>query len=378
MKKVILVPDSFKGTMTSAEVCSIMAEQVRAFFPGAEVVSLPVADGGEGSVTAFLAAVGGQKATVSVCGPCGEPMEAAYGLLTDGRTAVVEMAACAGLPLVGENRRPDRTTTYGVGQLMADALARGCRRLILCLGGSATNDFGAGAAAALGVRFLDREGRAFVPVGGTLSDINSIDLSQVLPQVCETELTVMCDIDNPLYGAQGAAFVFAPQKGADAEMTAFLDRQLRAVSETVKRELGRDVSALPGAGAAGGMGGGMAAFFGAQLRPGIETVLDVTGFDTHLSGADFVFSGEGRLDAQSLRGKVVSGVARRCKRAGVPLIAVVGDIGAGAEELYAQGLTAAFSTNRIAADLSVLRPRCRQDLRAAMGDILRLLQLKEC
>lgn len=373
MKKVILMPDSFKGTMSSSEICGIMEKAVRAYYPDAEVVPIPVADGGEGSVDAFLAAVGGERVTVPVRGPYMEEMEGYYGLLDGGSTAVIEMAACAGLPLVGENRHAEKTTTYGVGQLMAHAAGRGCKKMIVGLGGSATNDFGAGAAAALGVRFLDGAGEEFVPVGENLARVAKIDMSGLLPALRGIEVITMCDIDNPLCGKNGAAHIFGPQKGADPAMVEYLDGQLRAIAETVKRELGRGVADLPGAGAAGGMGGGMVAFLGSRLQMGIETVLDTVGFDRLVSDADLVLSGEGKIDTQSLRGKVVIGVARRCKKHGVPLVALVGDIGDNIENAYEEGVSAVFSTNRVAVDFSVARTRSKSDMALTVDNLMRFL-----
>ncbi len=373
MKKVILMPDSFKGTMSSSEICGIMEKAVRAYYPDAEVVPIPVADGGEGSVDAFLAAVGGERVTVPVRGPYMEEMEGYYGLLDGGSTAVIEMAACAGLPLVGENRHAEKTTTYGVGQLMAHAAGRGCKKMIVGQGGSATNDFGAGAAAALGVRFLDEAGEEFVPVGENLARVAKIDMSGLLPALRGIEVITMCDIDNPLCGKNGAAHIFGPQKGADPAMVEYLDGQLRAIAETVKRELGRGVADLPGAGAAGGMGGGMVAFLGSRLQMGIETVLDTVGFDRLVSDADLVLSGEGKIDTQSLRGKVVIGVARRCKKHGVPLVALVGDIGDNIENAYEEGVSAVFSTNRVAVDFSVARTRSKSDMALTVDNLMRFL-----
>lgn len=373
MKKVILMPDSFKGTMSSSEICGIMEKAVRAYYPDAEVVPIPVADGGEGSVDAFLAAVGGERVTVPVRGPYMEEMEGYYGLLDGGSTAVIEMAACAGLPLVGENRHAEKTTTYGVGQLMAHAAGRGCKKMIVGLGGSATNDFGAGAAAALGVRFLDEAGEEFVPVGENLARVAKIDMSGLLPALRGVEVITMCDIDNPLCGKNGAAHIFGPQKGADPAMVEYLDGQLSAIARTVGRELGRDVADLPGAGAAGGMGGGMVAFLGSRLQMGIETVLDTVGFDRLVSDADLVLSGEGKIDTQSLRGKVVIGVARRCKKHGVPLVALVGDIGDNIENAYEEGVSAVFSTNRVAVDFSVARTRSKSDMALTVDNLMRFL-----
>lgn len=373
MEKILLVPDSFKGTLSSRQVCQVMAGQLRRFFPQAQVKSIPVADGGEGSVEAFLAAAGGERRTRTVTGPFGEPVEAFYGILGDGRTAVIEMAACAGLPLAEGRLNPERATTYGVGELLLAAKEAGCTKAILGLGGSCTNDGGAGAAAALGAKFTRADGAAFVPTGGTLGEIAALDVSPVAQALQGMELTAMCDIDNPLYGEAGAAAVFAPQKGADAAMVARLDAGLRHLGQVSARCLGRDFSHLPGAGAAGGLGFGMAAFCGAQLRMGIDAVLDAVGFDSLLPGTDMVFTGEGKIDSQSARGKVVSGVAARCQKAGVPVVAVVGQIGQGFEEMYQQGLTAVFSINRAAQPFAESRFHAGENLALTMENIARLL-----
>lgn len=373
MEKILLVPDSFKGTLSSRQVCQVMAGQLRRFFPQAQVKSIPVADGGEGSVEAFLAAAGGERRTRTVTGPFGEPVEAFYGVLGDGRTAVIEMAACAGLPLAEGRLNPERATTYGVGELLLAAKEAGCTKAILGLGGSCTNDGGVGAAAALGAKFTRADGTAFVPTGGTLGEIAALDVSSVAQALQGMELTAMCDIDNPLYGEAGAAAVFAPQKGADAAMVARLDAGLRHLGQVAARCLGRDFSHLPGAGAAGGLGFGMAAFCGAQLRMGIDAVLDAVGFDSLLPGTDVVFTGEGKIDSQSARGKVVSGVAARCRKAGVPVVAVVGQIGQGFEEMYQQGLTAVFSINRAAQPFAESRFHAGENLALTMENIARLL-----
>ena len=370
--------------MSSMEICSIMEKVIRLYRPGAEIRSLPVADGGEGSVDAFLAACGGEKIRLTVKGPYMEDVESFYGILASGSggsvgtagsgaTAVIEMAAAAGLPLAGNRLNPAKTTTYGVGQLMADAASRGCTKIIVGLGGSATNDFGAGAAAGAGIRFFDGGGKEFIPAGENLSGIARIDKSGLPASLAAAEIYAMCDIDNPLCGPSGAAAVFGPQKGADSPMVAFLDGQLGAAAETVRRELGADVSGLSGAGAAGGMGGGMAAFFGARLQMGIEAVLDTVGFDELLPGTDMVFTGEGKIDSQSLRGKVVIGVARRAKKQGVPVTAVVGDIGDNIEPVYGEGVTALFSINRVARPFAEILGRSKSDLELTMDNIFRFM-----
>lgn len=373
MKKYLLIPDSFKGTMSSAQICTIMERAIRKHYPEAEIISLPVADGGEGSVDSFLTAMGGEKVFTEVSGPYFDRMEGFYGIV-DTDTAVIEMAACAGLPLVGDDKRPDQTTTYGVGELILHAASRGCKKIIVGLGGSATNDGGTGAAAAVGIRFLDEKGESFVPTGGTLSKIASIDASGRNTILDGVEIVTMCDIDNPLVGEHGAAYVFGPQKGADDSMVRFLDAQLRSLGDTIARELSKDVSLIPGSGAAGGMGAGMVAFFDAKLEMGIEVVLDTVGFDALLDGADMVFSGEGKIDFQSLRGKVVIGIARRTKRKNVPLVAVVGDIGDSIEGAYDEGVSAIFSINRVARDFKHVIARAPQDMELTMDNLMRFVK----
>ncbi len=370
MKKILCIPDSFKGTMSSSEICDIMERAIHDIYPDADVLKIPVADGGEGSVDAFLAAVGGEKILVTVKGPHFEELQAFYGVIDNGQTAIIEMAACAGLPLVGEEKDPRKTTTYGVGELIAHAVSRGCKKIIMGLGGSATNDAGAGAACALGVQFLSAAGEAFIPVGGTLKDIARIDIAHLLPELSDVEMITMCDIDNPMFGETGAATVFGPQKGATPEIVAQLDDGLRHIAELFKTDLGRDVSILPGSGAAGAMGGGMVAFLGARLQMGIETVLDTVSFDRLLQGADMVFSGEGKIDTQSIRGKVVIGVARRAKVANVPLVAIVGDIGDDIDAAYEEGVTSIFSINRIAVDFKVAKARSKSDLALTMKNLM--------
>ncbi|MEF9975818.1 MAG: glycerate kinase [Oscillospiraceae bacterium] len=370
MKKIILIPDSFKGTMSSEEICDIMATSIKKAYANAQITAIPVADGGEGSVDAFLCAVGGEKKYLNVKGPYFEEMSAFYGVIDGGATAVIEMAACAGLPLVGDDKNPCKTTTFGVGQLINAAVAEGCKKIILGLGGSATNDVGAGAAAALGVKFTNAEGKEFIPTGGTLCQVEHIDISGISNAVRGTEIITMCDIDNPLYGENGAAYIFAPQKGADDAMVRLLDDGLMHIAKVIKSDLGQDVAQLKGAGAAGGMGCGMVAFLGSRLQMGIETVLDTVGFNALLKDADMVFSGEGKIDSQSMRGKVVIGVARRTKKANVPLVAIVGDIGDNIEAAYDEGVSAVFSINRVAVEYKHAKLRAKSDLALTMDNLL--------
>lgn len=370
--KFVLIPDSFKGTMSSKEICDIMAERITAHVDGAEIVALPVADGGEGSVDSFLSAVEGEKKYATVTGVFGEPMEGYYALIDEGKTAVIEMACCAGLPLAEGRLNPCTATTFGVGELLLAAAKEEVEHIILGLGGSATNDGGCGAAAALGVRFLDKNQHEFVPTGGTLADIESVDVSGISPLLKDIKITVMCDIDNPMYGENGAAYIFAPQKGADAATTKLLDNGLRHLDGVIRSSLGKDVSSLPGGGAAGAMGAGMAVFFDATLKMGIDVVLDTVNFDEQIKGADLIFTGEGKIDSQSLRGKVVLGVARRVKaQAGAPVVAVVGSIGEGISPAYDEGVSAIFSINTQAMGFESSRHLSNENLRTTMDNLLR-------
>lgn len=374
MKKAVLIPDSFKGTMSSAQIISIMKERIEHYHPQCKIIAVPVADGGEGSVDSFLAALPGKKVSVRTKDSWMNDIDSFYGLLDDG-TAVVEMAASAGLPQVGDRKDPSRTTTYGVGQLILDAARKGAKKLVIGLGGSSTNDAGCGAAAACGVTFYDKDGNSFIPVGGTLDKIERIDLSTMDESVKKLPVTAMCDIDNPFWGPAGAAAIFGPQKGADPEMVASLDGKMKYLASLIDSQLGVDVQAIPGSGAAGGMGGGMRAFFGARLQMGIDTVLETVGFSSLIADADIIFTGEGKIDTQSLRGKVVIGVARAAKKQNVPVVAVVGDIGDDIDAAYDEGVSGIFSINRVAVPYKEARTRAQSDMRLTMDNILRFMQI---
>ena len=377
MKKVVIIPDSFKGTMSSIEVSGIMKEAVLNLEPECNAIAIPVADGGEGSVDAFLSFLGGEKIYKYVTGPYeDELVEGYYGMLPDG-VAVIEMAAAAALPMVGDRKNPARTTTFGVGELIKDALDRNAKKIILALGGSCTNDAATGLASFLGAEFHDENGRRFIPTGGTLERIRSMDLSRMDERLETVPIITMCDIDNPFYGKEGAAFVFGPQKGADDDMVELLDRNLRYFADLLKTETGIDVQEIPGSGAAGGMGGGMAAMFHSTLKMGIDTVLDTVGFDDLVKDADFVFTGEGKLDTQSLRGKVVLGVARRAKALGVKTIAFVGDIGDGIDKVYDEGVGGVFSINRVAVGYQDARVRAKKDLALTVDNVVRFVRTLE-
>ena len=373
MKKAVLIPDSFKGTMSSEKIISIMKERILHYHPGCTIVPIPVADGGEGSVDAFLTALGGEKIKVKTKGPWGETVDSFYGLLPDG-TAVIEMAASAGLPQVGDRKDPSKTTTYGVGELILAAAKSGAKKLVIGLGGSATNDAGCGAAAACGVSFFDKEGKTFTPVGETLDQIVRIDVTTMDESVKKLPITAMCDIDNPFYGPTGAAAIFGPQKGADEAMVESLDGKMKSLAAVVEKDLDIGLQSIPGSGAAGGMGGGMKAFFGAKLQMGIDAVLEITGFEKLAENADMIFTGEGKIDTQSLRGKVVIGVARKAKKMGIPVLAIVGDIGDNIEAAYDEGVSGIFSINRVAVPYKEARPRAESDMKLTMDNILRFME----
>ena len=369
-KKYLIMPDSFKGTMDSIEVCEIMKSAVIEKNPGAEVVTVPVADGGEGTVDCFLSAFGGKKKTVTVTGPYGKKVQAAYGITGD--TAIIEMAAASGFALTDNGMRdPSAATTFGVGELVRDAVESGCRRIILGLGGSCSNDGGAGMAAALGTVFYDEAGRSFVPAGRNLDRISRIDKTASDRLLGNVAIEAMCDIDNPLYGPRGAAYVFAPQKGADEAMVRVLDGNLKKYAETVKAETGADISELAGGGAAGGTGAGAYVFLGARLRQGIDVILDMLGFEKLIKDCRVIFTGEGSFDSQSLGGKVAVGISRRAMKSGIPVIVVAGSVADNISGLSEVGITDVFQTDPGTYESqSEMFANCRKDLKRTMLEIL--------
>ncbi len=377
MKKIVLIPDSFKGTLSSTQICEIISDEIKKHFSDCVIISIPVADGGEGSVDCFLSALGGEKITTIASGPHLEQMKSSFGYLPESSTAVIEMASCAGLPLVENQKDPLGATTYGVGELLLEAANHGATKIILGLGGSCTTDGGCGAAAACGVKYYDKAGNSFIPTGGTLSQIEHIDISGLNPAIKTVDIVAMCDIENPMYGPEGAAYIFAPQKGATENEVKLLDEGLIHLASVIKQDLRADVVTIPGTGAAGAMGAGMIAFFGAQLQMGIETVLDTVHFSEIVKDADLVITGEGKLDSQSLRGKVVIGVAKRAQDAGIPVIALVGGVESDISDAYEKGVTAIFPINRLPEDFSISKEKSAENLAATAQDVLRLVKCIE-
>lgn len=375
MQNFILVPDSFKGTLSAIEVCNIMKSSIKNLYKDANIISVPVADGGEGTVDAFLYALGGEKKSVWVSDAFNEQKILAYYAMLKDNIAVIEMAACAGLPLVKNRLKPDKTTTFGVGELIVDAINSGAKKIILGLGGSATNDGGCGMAAALGVKFKDEQDQKFIPTGGTLSKIYKIDMNNIYPKIKDIEFISMCDVDNPLCGRLGASAVFAPQKGADEDMVKLLDEGLAHLAKIIKRDLHIEVKDIKGAGAAGGLGAGSIAFLQSKLTKGIDVILDTIKFDKLVSKADIVFTGEGKFDSQSLHGKVVMGVANRSQKYKTPVIVVTGAIGENIQEAYNKGITAIFSINKEPMEFSKSALKSKENMILTMENILRLLKI---
>lgn len=342
--KIVIAPDSFKDSLSAQGVAQAVASGLREVWPDARLVECPMADGGEGTIEAVLAACGGQWMTTSVSGPLGQPTQAQWGWLADTRTAIIEMAMASGLQMLTLAQR-DATvsTTYGTGQLIAAALDAGAQRVILAIGGSATNDAGTGMLSALGARFLDANDQPLPPGGLALSKVARIDLEALDPRLKDVQFEVAADVNNPLCGPNGASHIFGPQKGASAEQVLALDAALGHFAEQSARVLGKDESEHPGSGAAGGMGFAAKAYLNASFRPGVEVVADLTGLAEALDDADLVITGEGRFDAQTLRGKTPFGVAKIARRQQVPVIVLAGTLGDGYADLYEHGISAAFA-----------------------------------
>lgn len=337
-KKIVVASDSFKGSLTSLQVGQNVERAVCEVYPSCDVVKVNVADGGEGTMDALQQTLGGRKVTLLVSDPLGRPVHASYVILEDGITAVLEMSAASGLPLLTpEERDPSKTSTLGTGELICDALAQGCRKFLVGIGGSATNDAGMGMLHALGYRFLDAGGAELPPVGGSMINVASIDMSSRNPVLDDAKFIVACDVKAPLYGPEGAAYVFAPQKGADKDMVEALDQGLRHFASVSSGTTGYDCSLMEGSGAAGGLGYAFRQFLGARLERGVEMVLDAIHFDEIIAGADLVITGEGRVDSQTLTGKTPFGVAQHALRQGIPVVAIGGSVAIDASQAQQAG-----------------------------------------
>jgi len=374
--KIVIAPDSFKGSLTALEVADAIKEGVKRVVPEAEIDVVPMADGGEGTVQALVDATDGQIITEEVCDPLGNQIKADFGILGDGETAVIEMAAASGLPLVPEDKRnPMFTTTYGTGELIRAALERGCRKLIVGIGGSATVDGGAGMAQALGAKLLDKDGNEVTRGGGGVEHLDRIDISQLDPRIAEATTVVACDVDNPLVGPGGGVEVYGPQKGATDEMVEKLDVYLGRYADIIKRDMGADVKETPGAGAAGGLGAGLMAFLNAELKSGIDIVIDASGLEQHLKDANLVITGEGQIDSQTIYGKTPIGVAKAAKKFHIPVIGIAGGISDDAGVVYEHGIDAMMSIISYPMPLETAMQNAHNLLADASERALRLLVL---
>lgn len=376
MNKIVVAPDSFKGSLTANEVAISIEEGIKSVFPQCEVLKVPIADGGEGTVDALVAGTGGKIVTVTVAGPLMRPVEARYGIIDEGSTAIIEMAEASGLTLISsEERNPMETTTYGTGELIRDAILRGCRRFLVGIGGSATNDAGTGMLQALGFRFFDEKNRELGKGGKILDQIARIDSSDVIPELKGCDFIVACDVSNPFYGPQGAAYVYAPQKGADEAMVRDLDAGLKHFAQIIRKFTGKEVCDIPGAGAAGGLGGALLAFVGAELTPGIRMVLKAVNFEEKLNGAELVITGEGRLDSQTTMGKAPQGVLDIALSKGIPVIAIGGAV-EDAAALNAAGFSAVFPIIQGVVDLKTAMKRtvAAENIHRTISQIMRLIQ----
>lgn len=372
--RFLFASDSFKGTLSSETIIQLLTESAGRIFPGCETLGVPIADGGEGTVDAVITVAKGEKRFVEVHGPLMEKTQSLYGVF-HGDSAIIEMAAASGLPMVpSDKRNPLNTTTYGTGELIRDALEQGYRKISIAIGGSATNDGGMGAMRALGIRFLDKEGKELEGKGSDLARVTGLDLKGLHPAVAEAEFTVMCDVNNPLTGPDGATYTFGKQKGGTPEILDELEKGMKNYAAVIKDKLGMDVDQIPGAGAAGGLGAALCVFLHATLKSGIETVLDLIDFNGLLDGTDLVVTGEGRIDWQSAFGKVPSGIGQRCRAKGVPAVAIVGGMGDGAEKIYEFGVESILPTINGAMDIEEALERAEELYAGAADRMFRMLR----
>lgn len=369
--KIIVAPDSFKGSLTAVEVSDAIEQGIREIFLEAEIVKIPMADGGDGTVQCLVNATGGEILRKKVTGPLGDEVLASYGILGDKKTAVIEMAEASGLTLVPENKRnPLITTTYGTGQLIKAALDQGCRKMIIGIGGSATNDGGAGMVQALGVKLLDREGKEIGFGGGELRKIFRIDTKYLDNRLSETEVLIASDVSNPLCGPKGAARIYGPQKGATPEIIKQLDESLAHFAEVIKRDLHKDIKDIPGAGAAGGLGAGLIAFLDAELKPGIEIIIEIVKLEQAIKDADLVITGEGKIDSQTIYGKAPIGVAKIAKKYNIPVIAVAAIIGDDADIVHQYGISTLLKISEPPIGLAEPKPKKVQLIKKCIKQFL--------
>ncbi len=375
--KIAIAPDSFKENLSALEVAKLIEKGIRRVYPKAKIIKVPMADGGEGTVRSLVDATKGRIIREEVTGPLGRKVKASYGILGDKKTAIIEMASASGLPLVPKNKRnPLLTTTYGTGELIKAALDRGCRRIIVGIGGSATVDGGAGMAQALGVRLLDKKGREIGFGGGALGNLERIDISKMDERIKKTEVLVASDVDNPLTGPKGAARVYAPQKGATPSMVKRLEKNLKRYASIIKRDLKKDIKDVPGTGAAGGLGAGLITFLDAKIRLGVDIVIETVGLKKRLKDADLVITGEGKMDSQTIYGKTPIGVAKLAKRYNIPVVAIVGEVGEGVEKVYKHGIDGIMTTTPYPMTHSQAVGKSSRLIPDASEQLMRLIKVK--
>ena len=379
MKKIVLAFDSFKGSVGSFEIAKAAEKAIQEELPDCQIIRFPIADGGEGTTEALCSALHAQTVSCRVHDPFMKPINVSYGIVNNGAMAIIEMASACGLPLIDSNRRnPMKTTTYGVGEMVADALKRGCREFIIGIGGSATNDAGIGMLKALGTRFLDSGNGELEPVGENLIKVHQIDISQLNPAMKESKFTIACDVSNPLFGEEGAAYVYAPQKGANSLQVIELDNGLRHYAQVIKEYTNMDISQLPGAGAAGGMGGGLLAFLNAKLQPGIETILKMANFEEALADASLVITGEGRIDSQTTMGKALSGILTMSQAQNVPVVAIGGSVES-YEKVVESGFHAVLSIQNgpVSLEMAMNKEFTLENVKQTVAQIVRLIELSK-
>lgn len=374
--KFVLAPDSFKESLMASEVCRAMEEGIRMVFPLAEIIKIPMADGGEGTVEALVTGTQGEYYYKEVQGPLPhQRIKAKFGLLGDKQTAVIEMAEASGLALLNsQERNPLLTSTHGTGDLILAALDLGVQEIILGLGGSGTNDGGAGMAQALGVRFTDKAGQEIAMNGGNLKQVYKIDMSSIDPRIWQTSIRGACDVRNPLVGPEGAAAIYGPQKGANPNMVRELDENLSYFAQVIAKELNKEVQNIPSAGAAGGLGGGLLAFTSAKLESGIDLIIEKLALEEAIKNADYVWTGEGRIDSQSRFGKLPYGIARLCKANNIALIALAGSLGQGSNQLFQDGITALFSIMQEPTELDQALKQAYENIKKTSENIARLIK----
>ncbi|KGM96603.1 glycerate kinase [Clostridium novyi A str. 4552] len=374
--KFVLAPDSFKESMTAKEAAEAMERGIKKVIPDAECIKVPMADGGEGTVQSLVDATNGQIIEIEVTGPDCNKVKATYGILGDGKTAVIEMASASGIHLVKKDKRnPLYTTTYGTGELIKSALDREVKNILIGIGGSATNDGGAGMLEALGVKFYDKSGNELAFGGAALAELHKIDLSNFDLRIKNVNIEVACDVNNPLTGENGASYIFGPQKGATPEMVQKLDSALKNYAKVIREQLGCDVEKVPGSGAAGGLGAGLMAFLGADLKKGVELVIKYTKLEEKIKGADYVFTGEGSVDSQTIFGKTPFGVSTIAKKYDIPTIAFAGKIGDGVEELYKYGINSIVGILQGVVSLDEALKMGAKNIEKASENIARILNI---